>query len=385
MVQQVCKSIIALAFLIPGTLLGQAPSAPLTIKPDAPDRYVIVPGDTLWGISERYTDSPWRWPELWNMNKEQIRNPHLIYPGHVILLDRERGRLTIAQPGTEPSPAGTPQDTPQDTPQGTAKPGTTPRGAPPSGSTRIGPRVRAESLAKQEIPSIPPAAIEPFLTRPLVIEPDGLDKAPTIIATQSDRVLLAVGNSAYVRGIGPSKDETWYVYRKGSALVDPDTNKTLGYEAIYLGTAQLTRPGEPATVVLTSAVQEVGAGDKLVAAARPQPVNYAPHAPNAQIRGRVMAIYGGVGKVGEAGPQQVISINRGRADGIESGHVLALYTLGGTVRDTTKARGAKEAEIRLPDERAGLAFVFRVFDRVSYALIMHVTKPISPLDVVQTP
>ena len=385
MVQQVCKSIIALAFLIPGTLLGQAPSAPLTIKPDAPDRYVIVPGDTLWGISERYTDSPWRWPELWNMNKEQIRNPHLIYPGYVILLDRERGRLTIAQPGTEPSPAGTPQDTPQDTPQGTAKPGTTPRGAPPSGSTRIGPRVRAESLAKQEIPSIPPAAIEPFLTRPLVIEPDGLDKAPTIIATQSDRVLLAVGNSAYVRGIGPSKDETWYVYRKGSALVDPDTNKTLGYEAIYLGTAQLTRPGEPATVVLTSAVQEVGAGDKLVAAARPQPVNYAPHAPNAQIRGRVMAIYGGVGKVGEAGPQQVISINRGRADGIESGHVLALYTLGGTVRDTTKARGAKEAELRLPDERAGLAFVFRVFDRVSYALIMHVTKPISPLDVVQTP
>jgi LysM domain-containing protein len=381
MVQQVCKSIIALAFLIPGTLLGQAPSAPLTIKPDAPDRYVIVPGDTLWGISERYTDSPWRWPELWNMNKEQIRNPHLIYPGYVILLDRERGRLTIAQPGTEPSPAGTPQDTPQ----GAAKPGTTPRGAPPSGSTRIGPRVRAESLAKQEIPSIPPAAIEPFLTRPLVIEPDGLDKAPTIIATQSDRVLLAVGNSAYVRGIGPSKDETWYVYRKGSALVDPDTNKTLGYEAIYLGTAQLTRPGEPATVVLTSAVQEVGAGDKLVAAARPQPVNYAPHAPNAQIRGRVMAIYGGVGKVGEAGPQQVISINRGRADGIESGHVLALYTLGGTVRDTTKARGAKEAEIRLPDERAGLAFVFRVFDRVSYALIMHVTKPISPLDVVQTP
>jgi hypothetical protein len=378
MVQQVRKSIIALAFLIPGTLLGQAPSAPLTIKPDAPDRYVIVPGDTLWGISERYTDSPWRWPDLWNMNKEQIRNPHLIYPGYVILLDRERGRLTIAQPGTEPSPAGVPPTT---TP---AQPGVAP-GAPPSGTTRIGPRIRAESLAKQEIPSIPPSAIEPFLTRPLVIEPDGLDKAPTIIATQADRVLLAVGNSAYVRGIGPSKDETWYVYRKGSALIDPDTNKTLGYEAIYLGTAQLTRPGEPATVVLTSAVQEVGAGDKLVVAARPQPVNYAPHAPNAQIRGRVMAIYGGVANVGEAGPQQVISINRGRADGIESGHVLALYSLGGTVRDTTRPRGAKDAEIRLPDERAGLAFVFRVFDRVSYALIMHVTKPISPLDVVQTP
>src|SRR5688572_5556157 len=376
MVQQVRKSIIALAFLIPGTLLGQAPSAPLTIKPDAPDRYVIVPGDTLWGISERYTDSPWRWPDLWNMNKEQIRNPHLIYPGYVILLDRERGRLTIAQPGTEPSPGAVPPTA--------APPGSAP-GAPPSGTTRIGPRIRAESLAKQEIPSIPPSAIEPFLTRPLVIEPDGLDKAPTIIATQADRVLLAVGNSAYVRGIGPSKDETWYVYRKGSALIDPDTNKTLGYEAVYLGTAQLTRPGEPATVVLTSAVQEVEAGDKLVAAGRPQPVNYAPHAPSTKIRGRVIAIYGGVAQIGEAGPQSVISINRGKADGIESGHVLALYNLGGTVRDTTKRRGAADAQIQLPDERAGLAFVFRVFDRVSYALIMHVTKPISPLDVVQTP
>jgi hypothetical protein len=374
MVQQVCKSIIALVFFVPGVLLGQAPSAPLAIKPDAPDRYVVVPGDTLWGISQRYTDSPWRWPELWNMNKEQIRNPHLIYPGYVIVLDRERAQLTIAAPGAAPGTERAP-----------GAPTTVPATPGAPGTVKLGPRVRAESLARQEIPSIPPSVIEPFLTRPLVIEPDGLEKAPTIIATQSDRVLLATGNSAYVRGIGASKDETWYVYRKGSALVDPDTNQTLAYEAIYLGTAQLTRPGEPATVVLTTAIQEVGAGDKLVAAGRPQPVNYAPRAPNVKIRGRVMAIYGGVAKVGEAGPQQIISINRGKADGIELGHVLAIYNLGGTVRDTTKARDAPDARLQLPDERAGLAFVFRVFDRISYALIMHITRPVSPLDVVQTP
>ena len=372
MVQQVCKSIIALVFFVPGLLFGQAPSAPLAIKPDAPERYVVQPGDTLWGISERYTDSPWRWPELWNMNKEQIRNPHLIYPGYVIILDRERARLTIAPPGA-PEPGVPP----------TAAP-TAPT-APPPGTVKIGPRIRAESLARAEIPSIPPSVIEPFLSRPLVIEPDGLEKAPTIVATQADRVMLATGNSAYVRGIGAAKDETWYVYRKGNALVDPDTNQTLAYEAIYLGTAQLTRPGEPATVVLTSAVQEVGAGDKLVAAGRPQPVNYAPRAPSGQIRGRVIAIYGGVAKVGEAGPQSIISINRGKAHGLEVGHVLALYNLGGTVRDTTKPRDAPDARIKLPDERAGLAFVFRVFDRVSYALVMHVTRPVSPLDVVQTP
>jgi len=377
MVQLVRKSIIALAFLLPGSVLGQTPgtSSPLVIKADAPDRYVVVRGDTLWGISQRYTDSPWRWPELWNMNREQIRNPHLIYPGYVILLDREKGRLAIVAPGTEGTPG-------RGADAGTA-PGTS--AGVPAGTVKLAPRVRAESLARQEIPSIPPAAIEPFLSRPLVVEPDGLEKAPTIVATQADRVVLAAGNSAYVRGLGKATDETWYVYRKGVPLVDPDTNKTLGYEAIYLGTAQLTRPGEPATVVLTSAVQEVEAGDKLVAAGKPQPVNYAPHAPSTKIRGRVIAIYGGVAQIGEAGPQSVISINRGKADGIEVGHVLALYNRGGTVRDVTKRRGAADAQIQLPDERAGLAFVFRVFDRISYALVMQVTRPVSPLDVVQTP
>lgn len=361
MVQQLCKSITALVFfLLAGAVLGQAPTAPLTLKPDAPDRYVVVPGDTLWGISQRYTDSPWRWPELWSLNKEQIRNPHLIYPGYVILLDRARGTLSIG--GTEPVP-----------------------GAAAPGAVKLGPRIRVESLAKQEIPSIPSGIIEPFLTRPLVVEPGGLEKAPTIVATQADRVILATGNSAYVRGIGGSREESWYVYRQGGPLVDPDTNQTLAYEAIYLGTAQLTRPGEPATVLLTSSVQEVGAGDKLVAAGKPQPITYAPHAPDSQIRGRVMSIYGGLGKVGEAGPQSIITINRGRADKLEVGHVLALYTIGGSVRDTTKARGAPDALIKLPDERAGLAFVFRVFDRVSYALVMQVARPISPLDVVQTP
>src|SRR5574341_1242220 len=155
MFEQVRKSIIALAFFVPGTLLGQAPGAPstgpLAIKPDAPDRYVVVPGDTLWGISQRYTDSPWRWPELWNMNKEQIRNPHLIYPGYVIILDRERARLSIAAPGT-PGTEGAP------TPGAPGAPPTTTStvpGAPTApGATKLGPRVRAESLARQEIPSI---------------------------------------------------------------------------------------------------------------------------------------------------------------------------------------------------------------------------------------
>src|SRR5437762_14201094 len=145
MVQQLRKSITALAFFaISASAAAQAPSAPLAIKPDAPDRYVVVPGDTLWGIAQKFTDSPWRWPELWGFNKDQIRNPHLIYPGYVIVLDRARGQLTIGAPAR-------PVD---------------------SGTVKLGPRMRVESLAKEEIPSIPAAVIEPFLTRPLIVEPD---------------------------------------------------------------------------------------------------------------------------------------------------------------------------------------------------------------------
>jgi nucleoid-associated protein YgaU len=376
MVQQLRKSITALAFFaISAAAWAQAPSSPLTLRPDAPERYVVVPGDTLWGIASRYTDSPWRWPELWGLNKDEIRNPHLIYPGYVIMLDRARGRLSI---GGEPSgeASGAPSGAPSGTPSGAAT-----QARAPAGTVKLGPRVRVESLAKEEIPSIPSSVIEPFLSRPLIIEPDGLDKAPTIVGTQADRVILAAGNSAYVRGIGGAKEESWYVYRRGVPLVDPDSNQTLAYEAIYLGTARLERGGEPATVVLTSVAQEVGAGDKLVAAGRPQPINYAPHAPDNKIHGRVIGIYGSLGKVGEAGPQSIISINKGARDGLEVGHVLALYSLGGSVRDVSRARGT----IKLPDERAGLAFVFRVFNRVSYALVMNITRPVSPLDVVQTP
>src|SRR5262245_10420288 len=182
MVLQVRKSITALIFFLTSSAaLAQAPSAPLVLRPDAPDRYVIVPGDTLWGISTRYTDSPWRWPELWGMNREQIRNPHLIYPGMVLLLDRARGTLSVA--GSEPGGPGTGGQ-----PATGGQPGTgTGSGTgpiPPGGTQKFAPRVRAESLAGEEIPSIPPSAIEPFLSRPLVIEPEGLNRAPTIVATE---------------------------------------------------------------------------------------------------------------------------------------------------------------------------------------------------------
>ena len=350
------KSITMLAFvagsLAAAGVAAEVPKSSGAIKPGAPDRYVVVPGDTLWGIAQRFTNSPWRWPELWNLNQDQIKNPHRIYPGNVIVLDRLHGRLSIS--GT-------------------------------SGNEALHPRIRVIGSTDAPIPSIPPSVIEPYLTQSLVIEPGGLDNAPTIVATQQDRVILESGNLAYVRGIGSSKEKTWNVYRAGNALVDPDSNKTLGYEAIFLGTAHVTRSGDLTTVRLAKVKQEIGVGDKLIPAGPPQSVNYAPHSPSVFIKGRVMSIYGGVQRVGETGTGSIITINRGKSDGIDVGTVLAVYTHGETVTDTTKPKGAPDALIRLPDEPNGHVFVFRVFDRVSYALVMRIARPVKQLDVVQTP
>jgi hypothetical protein len=349
---QVRKFITALSFALVGGAFAQAqapaPGAPLAFKPDAPERYVVVPGDTLWSIAERFTDSPWRWPELWKLNKDQIANPHRIFPGDVIVLDRTRRQLALDMP-----------------------------------TVKLSPRLRAESTAKVAIPSIPAAAIEPFLARPLVVEADGLERAPTIVATEESRVVLEAGNRAFVKGIGDSKEDSWFVYRRGEALVDPASNATLGFEAVYLGSARVLRAGEPAVVQLTTVTREVGVGDKLVAAGKPEVIQYVPRPPSAPIKGQVIAVYGS-GRTAEAGSQSIITLNRGKADGLEVGHVLALLRPGASVA-VSRAKDAASARLTLPDERYGLAFVFRVFDRVSYALVMRVTLPVNRLDVVQNP
>jgi hypothetical protein len=352
MYEQWRKSITTLAFVLAWAVSAgasaQAPKTPLALKPDAPERYVVVPGDTLWSIAQRYTDSPWRWSELWNLNKDEIKNPNRIYPGNVIVLDRARGQLAL------------------------------------SDTVKLSPRIHAESTAQSAIPSIPPAIIEPFLTRPLVIEPGGLDGAPTIVARQDpeSHLVLDAGQRAIVRGMKDSKEALWLVYRPGAALVDPDSQTTLGYEAIYLGTARVVRAGDPSIIQLTSATQEISVGDKLVAAGKPDIPTYAPHAPSAPVQGRIISLYGGDTRAGEYGNHSIIGINLGKSQGLEVGNVLALYRPGVTVAD---ARDRSAAPLSVPSERYGIAFVFRVFDRVSYALVMTISKPVNKLDLVQNP
>ncbi len=354
MYQQWRKSITTLAFVLFGMVsagtFAQAPKTPLAMKPDAPERYVVVRGDTLWSIAQRYTDSPWRWSELWEQNKDELKNPHRIYPGNVIVLDRSRGRLALA-----------------------------------TDTVKLSPKVRAESTSLASIPTIPTSVIEPFLTRPLVIEADGLDNAPTIVAAEDSRVLLAPGHRAFVRGMGDSKVATWYVYRRGGALVDPESKVTLGYEAIYLGVAQVIRPGEAAVIQLTSVAQEIGVGDKLLPAGKPELPTYAPRAPTGKVQGRIISLYGRESRLGEYGNQTVVSLSVGKSQGIEVGNVLALYRPGPTVAEASRSKGPFSGPLTLPNERYGVALVFRVFDRVSYALVMNVSKSVLAQDLVQNP
>jgi hypothetical protein len=326
------------------------------LSPNAPDSYTVKRGDTLWDISSLFLKSPWRWPELWGMNMDQIRNPHLIYPGQQLVLEKVDGkaRLRLAD------------------------------GGEPNGTVKLSPRVRSDLAEGGPIAGVPLHLIAPFLNEAVVFNTNELESAPRIVAAQEGRVMLSKGETAYVRGELNGQSE-FRVFRSAKPLIDPTTREVLGYEAPFLGTAEFTRAGGtieqdgkskvvPDTVTLTSIREEIGVGDRLAPVPPRDYATYAPHAPGAPISGRIISIYGqGL----NAGQNQIVALNRGAQDGMERGHVLALWRDGREVVDPTDP---KRPVIKLPDERHGLLFVFRVFDRVSYGLILSVLEPVKAGD-----
>jgi hypothetical protein len=320
----------------------------IILRSDTPDRHVVVPGDTLWGIASRFLKDPWRWPEIWGLNREQVKNPHKIYPGDIVILEKtpHGSRLRLAEDN------------------GSIK------------TVKLSPRIRTEQSSAAAIPSIPAAAIEPFLSQPLVIEKDGLANAPYILGSSDGRVILSIGNTVYVSGLTEDKGTAWQIFRPGKALKDPDNNsQILGYEATYLGNVKANVFADVSTVTITRASEEILKGDRLV----PSPDiifnNYAPHAPEFSIEGRIISVYGGVTEIGKGA---IVTLNKGELDGLETGHVLAIYR-------KSQAKSLQGEIVQLPDERAGLVFVFRIFDKISYALVVQSTQSIKILDAVKTP
>jgi hypothetical protein len=395
------RSVVALAVLaVTGVLMAapaQAQNYPITpqqrataeqvasagvplseLAPNAPDTYTVKRGDTLWAISGVFLLHPWRWPELWGMNLDEIRNPHRIYPGQVLYLEKVDGvaRLRVGQP-----PAGALE------------------------TVRVSPRTRYEPLADTSIPTLPPQAIEPFLNEAIIVSDGELQAAPRIVAGPDDRVLLTRGDRAYARGrkgtplveSDPHHSDAYRVFRDATPLRDPVTGQVLGYEARYLGNAELVR-GEgvqavrvrsggseevpvPATIDITRAKEEMRVGDRLL----PEPprvlTNYVPRAPRQPVDASIVSVYGDA--VALVGQNQIVTISRGAAEGIENGDVLAILKTGRRVEDRTQE--GERAVLKLPDERNGLLMVFRTFEHLSYALVLEIRDPVSIGDRVTNP
>lgn len=337
---------------------------------NAPDRYTIKSGDTLWGISTLFLKSPWRWPELWGMNLEDIKNPHRIFPGQILLLERNNGVATLRLANA----VGTANSAPD--------------------TVRLSPRTRSENLPDFALPTLRTSVIEAFLAEPMIVDEAGLEGAARIVATQEERVLLGRGDRAYARGTetplldNQNKEQLFRVFRNAKPLKDPGTGEVLAYEAQYVGKAVLARSEStsevngsdgkvqsavvPATIDIVSAKEEMRVGDRLIPEPPKQFASYTPRAPEARVNGRIVSVYGSTSIV-NASQNQVVAISLGKRDGIESGHVLAIQKDGARVVDRSDL---SRPLMKLPDERNGILMVFSSYERVSYALILEISDSV---------
>ncbi len=314
------------------------------VRPDHPERYVVQPGDTLWDISARFLRDPWYWPEIWSVNP-QVRNPHLIYPGDILSLVYIDGRPTIqVQRG---------------------------------GDIRLSPQIRVEDLDRA-VPTIPIDAIRQFLGRHRVVGAGELELAPYILSSTEQRLIAGSGDTIFVRGI-EEPTRAWQIVRSGKVYRNPDDPKDiLGYEALDVGDARLEAAGDPATLQITRSTREVLVGDRLMPEADDRFMeNFIPRGPEQPVSGRILAVIDGVNQIGQ---HQIIALGVGADAGLEPGHVLAVWQDGGMVRDPINRE-----QVKLPDQRAGVVMVFRVFDRMSYALVMNATRAMHVRDVVTNP
>lgn len=345
----------------------------LVIRENAPDRYVVVKGDTLWDISNKFFKDPWKWPQIWGFNKDSIKDPHWIYPGNVVFLDHVNKTLHFGQQVKSTSSTAT---TPTDVVLIPAIPANTDMPITRNlNLEKLSPEVRVVNADHDAIASIPANIIGPFLDKPLVIEADEFENAPTLIGTVEKRSLLSFGDTAFARNLPGDKGPLWQLYRPGKKYRDPDSGETLGYEAIYLGEANLQKHDEISTLKITKSVLDIQVGDNLIQSTVTLPNNYIPRAPSTKMSAKVMSIYGGME---QAGQNAIIVINKGKRDGLENGHVLALY------KESESAK-YKGNSYKLPAIRYGLVFVFRTFDKVSYALVMEVQNTVQLLDSLETP
>lgn len=330
------------------------------LKQNHPDRYVVKKGDTLWDIAGMFLHQPWLWPEIWQANPH-IVNPHLIYPGDELELVYVDGKPQLRRAS------------------GSAR---------ASGTAKLSPRIRTTTL-EAAIPAIPVDAITPFLSRPYVVGLGDFQTAPYVVAFADEHIVAGAGQRVYVRSIMSDNNVKFDIVRPGDAYKDAETQEILGYEGLLIGTAELQRTGDPATLMITTAGQEVLVGDRLIPAARERGTgDFYPHAPEQLVTGSIISVMNGVSQIGQ---YNIVVLDRGNHDGLAPGMVLQVDHKGETVRDHVAKTHASfsnftgKETVVLPDERAGLLMVFRSFDRVSFGIIMNAERAIHVNDRVHNP
>lgn len=351
---------------------GHAQVKASELRANAPSRYVVVKGDTLWGISGRFLQKPWLWPSLWSWNKDVVRNPNLIYPGDVLRLDVVDGQARLSFDGVT------------------------------RGEVRLSPGIRIEESLTNSVPMIDAAVIRPFLTRPLLVDPEQFTLAPRVVSSDDGRLNVGAGGRLYVAGVATSDKGQFAVYRQGPELIDPDNGQVLAVEAIYLGKVRILRQADLSLAEVMESGQEIGRGDRLVAMPESPQMSVPLGAAPTGFAGRIIKVYDSqtASMAGvridtvrnydrSGGAMSVVIINRGKRDGLAVGQAVKLRSAGKTVgsngtlgfHNGEKADGA----LTLPAEDNGEAVIFQAFDRVAYALVMKADKPILSGDDVATP
>jgi hypothetical protein len=369
-------------------------AAQVELAPDAPQTYVVQPGDTLWSVAGRFLREPWRWPEVWQANPG-VSNPNRIYPGDVLELDYQGGSPRIRSS----------------------------RGDGGMRTVKLSPRVRVTELDRA-IPTIPVNAVAPFLSRPVVTEAREIDDAPYVVGFPDGRLLAGAGGNIFVRSILSAESDRYEVLRPGQALRDPDTNRLLGFEATYIGSARIERLGDPATLTMTRTQQQVAIGDRVRPATDDQPIrSFFPQPAPAGLQGKIVSVLNGVSQIGQ---YDVVVLSRGSRQGVEVGHVFEVYRGGDIRRDPVRNKRTdwnwrnespldtsfwygdweldgwdrdkpapnvplhrravrKNDTYIVPDSRSGVVMVFRIFPEVSFALVMSATQAMHVGEIVAPP
>ncbi|HGG7771303.1 TPA: LysM peptidoglycan-binding domain-containing protein [Neisseria meningitidis] len=364
----------------------QTLAANLEVRPNAPERYTVKQGDTLWGISGKYLYSPWQWSRLWDANRDQIHNPDLIYPDQVLVLRHVDGEPRLGLEQTDGIPV-----------------------------VKMSPD---KEVSGYGIPAIDVNFYRIFMRHPQIVSRKETAAAPRLLSGPEGRLLYTKGTRVYTKGL--KEPGRYLTYRINKNITDPDTGKFLGQEVAFSGivrsldytdsvleqrskqagerpkdneyhtrTHPLITPLRTPSIqplVVETAISEIQQGDYLMK--MPEDTdrfNMMPHEPSRLVQAKIVSVFEGTRIAGQF---QTITIDKGEADGLDKGTVLSLYkrkkTMQVDLSNNFKSRDTVEL-ISTPAEEVGLAMVYRTSEHLSSAIILENISDISVGDTAANP